>query len=142
MSARLSLSGWGAHNEAGVQTLRLILSGALDRWPDLTLISGHWGEMVPFFLQRLDDLMPTAITGLRRTISESYRDQVYVMPSGMLNNAQFRFCRDLLGTERILFSTGPPCPSSKARTWLESLPIRDEEKETIGHRNAERLLRL
>ena len=142
VSARLSLFGWGAHNEAGVQTLRLILSGALDRWPDLTLVSGHWGEMIPFFLQRLDDLMPPSLTGLRRTISESYRDQVYVTPSGMFHAGQFRLCRDLLGAERILFSTGPAHSSLEACDWLRSLPIRDREKEAIAHCNAERLLRL
>ena len=142
VSARLSLFGRGAHNDACVQALRLILSGALDRWPDLTLVSGHWGEMIPFFLQRLDDLIPPGITGLHRTITESYRDQVYVTPSGMFHAGQFSFCRDLLGAERILFSTEPAYSSLEARDWLRSLPVRDQEKEAIAHRNAEQLLRL
>ena len=41
--------GWGWHNEAGIHVLRMILSGVFDRNKDLQVISGHWGEMVPFF---------------------------------------------------------------------------------------------
>ena len=74
--ARFSLVGWGWHSEAGVQVVRLILSGAMDRYPRLKIISGHWGEMVPFFLQRMDDTMPMEVTGLTRSISQTYKSQV------------------------------------------------------------------
>lgn len=142
VTARLSLFGWGWHSEAGLQVIRLILSGALDRFPQLTLISGHWGEMVPFFLQRLDDTMPPGVTGLSRTISETYRDQVYVTPGGMLHLPHFRFCREVLGPERILFSVDYPYLSmTGARTWLDKLPISDAERTAIAGRSAALLLR-
>lgn len=143
VTARLSLFGWGWHNEAGIQVVRLILSGALDRHPGLRIISGHWGEMVPFWLQRLDDTMPVAATGLTRTVSQTYRDQVYVTPSGMLYPPHFRFVREVLGVERIMFSIDYPYVSLEgARTWLENLPIPDDERHAIAHGNAESLLRL
>ncbi len=44
--------GIGWHYETGVQLLRLIFSGVLDRYPNLQLIVGHWGELVLFFLER------------------------------------------------------------------------------------------
>ena len=50
--------GW--HYDAGVQLLRLILAGVFDRFPDLQVILGHWGEMVPFYLDRIDRLAPIA----------------------------------------------------------------------------------
>ena len=143
VTARLSLYGWGWHNEAGIQVLRLILSGALDRHPDLRIISGHWGEMVPFFLQRLDDALPPEVTGLGRTLTQTYRDQVYVTPSGMLYLPNFRFCHEVLGAERILFSVDYPyLTMTGARAWLEALPVGEEERAMIAHGNAERLLRL
>ena len=139
--ARLSLFGWGWHNEAGIQVLRLILSSALDRYRNLRLISGHWGEMVPFFLQRLDDTMPPGVTGLERTISQTYRDQVYVTPSGMLNLPHFRFCHEVLGAERIMFSVDYPfLTMTGARRWLEALPISEQERAVIAYQNAETLL--
>ncbi|WP_419805097.1 amidohydrolase family protein [Terriglobus sp.] len=58
VTARLSLFGWGWHNEAGVHLLRLLLSKKFDQFPNLQVISGHWGEMVPFYLARLDDSIP------------------------------------------------------------------------------------
>ncbi len=143
LTARFSLFGWGWHHEAGIQVVRLILSGALDRHRNLKLISGHWGEMVPFFLQRMDDTMPPGVTGLARTISETYRQQVWVGPSGMLNTPHFMFVREVLGIERIVFSVDYPyLTMSGARQWLENLPIPEAEKEAIAYRNAVALLGL
>ncbi len=143
VTARLSLYGWGWHHEAGIQVVRLILSGALDRHRSLRLISGHWGEMVPFYLQRMDDTMPPAATGLERTIGQTYRDQVFVTPSGMLNLPHFHFVRETLGAERILFSVDYPyLTMTGARAWLEALPVDEDERAAIAHGNAERLLRL
>ena len=143
VSARLSLFGWGWHNEAGVHVIRLILSGVLDRFRDLQLISGHWGEMVPFYLQRMDDTMLPEVTGLARTITDTYRQQVYVTPSGMLNLPHFRFIQEVVGIDRIMFAVDYPyLTNTGARRFLEALPIADEEKAKIAHRNAEALLRL
>ena len=36
--------GW--HYEAGIQFVRLILGGVLDKYPDLQIILGHWGEVI------------------------------------------------------------------------------------------------
>lgn len=143
LSARLSLFGWGWHHEAGIQVVRLILSGALDRHRSLKIISGHWGEMVPFFLQRMDDTMPPEVTGLERTIGDTYRAHVWVGPSGMLQTPHFMFVREVLGIERIVFSIDYPyLTMTGARQWLEGLPIPEHEKEAIAFRNAESLLRL
>lgn len=91
VSAEFSLSAWGWHNEAGIHVLRLILSGTFEKFPALQVISGHWGEMVPFYLQRLDDVMPPKVTGLSGTISEIYRRHVWVTPSGMFGLPHFEF---------------------------------------------------
>ena len=143
VSARLSLFGWGWHNEAGVHLIRLILSGTFDRFGDLQVISGHWGEMVPFYLQRMDDAMPPEVTGLSGTITETFRTHVHVTPSGMLNLPHFEFIRKVVGIERILFSVDYPyLTNNGARRFLEQLPVSDADRARIGHRNAETLLGL
>ena len=94
-------------------------------------------------LQRMDDTMPPAATGLQRSISQTYREQVYVTPSGMLNLPQFNFCREVLGTERIMFAVDYPYLTlTGARRWLEVLPVSETERALIAHGNAEALLRL
>ena len=143
VDARLAMFGWGWHHEAGIHLLRLILSGAFDRHPNLQVISGHWGEMLPFYLQRLDDSIPQAATGLLRSITQTFKEHVYVTPSGMLTLPHFRFVYELVGAERILYSIDYPYQTlDGARTFIENLPVSQAEKEMIAHRNAESLLGL
>lgn len=143
VSARLSLFGWGWHHEAGIQVLRMILSGVFDRFPKLQVISGHWGEMVPFFLSRLDQALPQKATHLERTITETYRQHVYVTPSGIFDEPQLKFCAEVLGADRIIHSVDFPFIENQgARSFLENASIGAADKELIAHGNAERLLRL
>ena len=143
VTARLSLFGWGWHNEAGVHVIRMILAGVFDKFRDLQVISGHWGELVPFYLQRLDDSIPQTLTGLSRSITETYREQVYVTPSGMLYLPHFKFIHETLGADRILYAVDYPyLTNTGARRFLEQLPISQADKEKIAHGNAEALLGL
>lgn len=143
LSARLSMFAWGWHNEAGIHVVRLLLAGVFDRYPNLQLISGHWGEMVPFYLQRLEDSIPQEVSGLSRSIVRTYREHVYVTPSGMLTLPHFQFVYSLMGAERILYSVDYPYQSlDGAQAFINALPISDCEKAMIAHGNAERLLRL
>lgn len=140
VTARLSMFGWGWHHESGIHLLRLMLSGAFDKNPNLQVISGHWGEMLPFYLQRLDDSLPQAATGLNRTLTETFRQQVYVSPSGMLTLPHFQFVYELMGAERILFSVDYPYQTlDGVRDFIEKLPINRQEKEQIAYRNAAEL---
>ena len=141
VSARLSMFGWGWHNEAGIQVIRMILAGKFEKYPDLQIISGHWGEMVPFYLQRMDDSIPQEATGLSRSITDTYKAHVYVTPSGMLNLPHFEFIYRVLGADRILYAVDYPYLTlTGAREFLESLSVSQEDKEKIAHGNAEALL--
>jgi predicted TIM-barrel fold metal-dependent hydrolase len=143
LSARLSMFGWGWHNEAGIQVVRMLLAGVFDRHPRLQVISGHWGEMVPFFLQLLEDAIPQEASGLKRPIVQTYREQVYVSPSGMLTLPHFQFIHALMGADRILYSIDYPYQSlDGARAFLDSLPIGKADQALIAHGNAQRLLGL
>lgn len=141
VTAQFSLGGW--HHEAGIHVLRLILSGAFERFPQLQIISGHWGEMVPFYLPRLDDVMPPQVTGLSTTISDAYLQHVWITPSGMFYPAQFDFIARTVGLDRLIWSVDYPYLTlDGARSFLEQLPIGDDDRHRIAHRNAEDLLRL
>ncbi|WP_026313173.1 amidohydrolase family protein [Actinobacillus capsulatus] len=143
VSARFSMFAWGWHNEAGIQLIRMILAGVFDKFPKLNVIMGHWGELVPYYLQRLDDSIPQEATGLKRTIVQTFQEQVYVTPSGMMSNSHFAFNQALVGVDRILFSVDYPYLSlNGARAWLENLPISQEDKEKIAYKNAEKLFKL
>ncbi len=143
VSARLSLHGWGWHNEAGIQILRTILAGRFDEFPKLQLIAGHWGEMLPFFLSRIDQSMPQFVTKLDRTVTETFKQNVYVTPSGIFDYPQLKFCVEVLGADRIIHSVDCPFISNEgAVPFIENAPIDEKEKELIAYKNAEKLFKL
>lgn len=140
LSARLSLYGWGWHNETGIQVIRLILSGTFDKFPKLKVIAGHWGEMVPFFLSRLDQALPQSVTNLKKSITETFRQNVYVSPSGIFDYPQLKFCKEVLGADRIIHSADYPfILNDDVLAFIENAPITDNEKELIAYKNAERI---
>lgn len=143
VSARLSLHGWGWHNEAGIQVLRMILAGRFEQFPKLQLIAGHWGEMVPFFLSRMDQSMPPSVTKLDRTVTETFKENVYITPSGIFDYPQLKFCVEVVGADRIIHSVDCPFISNEgAKPFIDNAPITDAEKEMIAYKNAEHLFGL
>jgi predicted TIM-barrel fold metal-dependent hydrolase len=140
VTAQFSLPGWGWHHEAGIHVLRLILSGAFEKYPSLQVISGHWGEVVPFYLQRLDDMLPPKVTGLSQTITEPYLNHVRVTPSGMFNLPQFQFIHAVIGADRIIWSVDYPYLTlDGTREFIRKLPVSERDREKITHQNAEKL---
>jgi predicted TIM-barrel fold metal-dependent hydrolase len=139
----LAGAGWGWHIETAVHVIRLILGGVFDRYPNLQIVIGHMGEGLPFMFQRLD-VMPMAMTKLRRPVSAYLRDNVHYTFSGFNFPATFLdLLLELGGVDRIMFSADHPYQSmAQARAFLEQLPVSASDKERIAHGNAERLLRL
>jgi predicted TIM-barrel fold metal-dependent hydrolase len=133
--------GW--HAEAGIHILRLILSGALDRHPNLKLLSGHWGEFVAGWLDRLDETLGTGVTQLDRAVSSYYREQVWATPSGLYNQNQLNFIVAEIGAERIIYSEDfPYVVRDNVSTFLEQADLTDDQRNAIAHRNAEKVMRL
>ena len=138
----LAAAGWGWHIETAVHVLRLILSGAFDRYPGLQIIIGHLGEGLPFMLPRLDQAMPV-VTKLQRPIGTYLRQNVHYTFSGFNYTAAFLDLLLQVGVERIMFSADYPYHRwLQARAFLEQLPVSPADRERIAHGNAERLLRL
>ena len=139
----LAMGGWGWHIETAIHILRLILSGALDRYPRLQLIIGHLGEALPFMRPRLDLQFPTEVTKLRRPIGAYLRENLHYTVSGFNFLPPFLDLLFEVGVDRIIFSADYPFGSmSVANTFLEQLPVSPADREKIAHGNAEALMRL
>lgn len=132
--------GW--HMEAGVHVLRLILSGALDRHPNLKLLSGHWGEFAAGWLDRLDGTFAKT-RYLERTVSDYYRDHVWVTPSGMYTHNQMNYMLAEVGADRIIHSEDfPYLVRDDVSDFLIQADLTDEQRHALAHRNAEQLMRI
>jgi predicted TIM-barrel fold metal-dependent hydrolase len=132
--------GLGWHYEAGIQFVRLILAGVFDKYPDLQIILGHWGEVVLFYLERLGSL--ARVTHLQRAIADYFEQNLYVTPSGMWSQSYLQRTLEVVGPERILFSTDYPYqyrPGKPGRLFIEEAALSSEQKELFAHGNWERL---
>jgi predicted TIM-barrel fold metal-dependent hydrolase len=139
----LAAAAWGWHIETATHTLRLILSGAFDRYPRLQLLIGHLGEALPFMLPRIDRNLPMALTKLHRPTGAYLRENLHYSFSGFNFTSTFLDLFLEVGPSRIMFSADYPYGSmSQARTFLDQLPVSPADKERIAHGNAELLLRL
>jgi uncharacterized protein len=143
VTGMLAMAGWGWHIETAVHVLRIILSGAFDRYPDLQVIIGHLGEGLSSMMSRIDHTMPEQVTKLKRPVGAYLRENLHYTFSGFNYIAPFLDLMLNVGVERIMFSADYPYASmAEARTFLEQLPVSPADKERIAHGNAERLLRL
>ena len=141
ITALLSTGAWGWHVETAQHVLRLILSGAFDRYPHLQLILGHLGETLPFMLPRFDVTLPARATNLARPVSAYLRENVHYTFSGFNWTPAFLDLLLQVGSDRIMFSTDYPYASmAEARAFLDQLSVSPADKERIAHGNAERLL--
>jgi len=141
----LATFGWGWHLEAGTAALRLILSGAFDRHPDLQVVLGHWGELLLFWLDRVDSLSNVA-TGLERRVAEYFRTNIHIATSGMLSPRLLRHALDFTGPDRILYSGDYPFHRDEAASlaaFWEALPDpADRERITATARRQLQVINL
>jgi len=132
---------WGWHMETGIHALRMILAGIFDRYPRLQIILGHWGEFIPFYLARLDQLHQ--FKHLKQRMSDYFLQNFYVTPSGLYTYPPLLLTLQTIGADRIMYSVDYPYVIDEhARTFLENAPISPGDKEKIAHGNAERVLKI
>jgi uncharacterized protein len=140
LDAALATHGVGWHYDCGLELLRLIVSGVFDRHPRLQVITGHWGEMVVFFHERIDTNL-SGVAGLDRPISSYLRSNVYVTPSGILSRKYLRWAAETVGTDRILYATDYPFvpTTTTAADFLGSASLTPQESRAVASGNWERL---
>jgi len=132
--------GLGWHYEAGIQFTRLVVAGVFDRFPNLQVILGHWGEVILFYTERLASL--AKIAGLKKPFIDYVRQNLYVTASGMFSQAYLKRTLDIIGTDRILFSSDYPYqyrPGRDARNFLKAAELDIATKEKFAFANWERL---
>ncbi|ETN40995.1 uncharacterized protein HMPREF1541_02927 [Cyphellophora europaea CBS 101466] len=108
LSATLGGMGWGWHNEVAIHVLRLAVSGALDRHPRLKVVVGHQGEMLPMMIQRFDAMFDNQLFGLRRSVGEMLRNQVWIAISGLFSLPPTQIAIQTWGVDRVLFANDYP----------------------------------
>lgn len=145
-----AIFGFGV--ETGMHALRLITSGALDRFPRLQVIIGHMGEALPFWLYRLDYMHQGCVRSGRyermrplrkERISAYLRENFHITNSGVAWEPAVRFTQEVIGMERVLYAMDYPyqCPVEEVAA-LDTMQIPLQRKKQFFQTNAERLFKL
>ncbi|MGY2033347.1 amidohydrolase family protein [Nocardia gipuzkoensis] len=138
----LATSAWGWHIETATHVLRIVLSGAFDRYPGLQLVVGHMGEGLSFMMPRFEQIM-SHVVKLERPVGAYFSNNLHYTFAAFNWTPTFLNLLLQVGADRILFATDHPYGSMEnARSFLDRLPVSRSDSERIAHGNAERLLGL
>jgi predicted TIM-barrel fold metal-dependent hydrolase len=149
-------SKWRIYNVFGwpwdttVAMVRLVLSGVMERHPNLRIIAHHGGALVPYFVGRIEKLYnhggirtpggETVLAGLKR---------FYVDTCTWGSTAALLSTYAAFGPERMILGSDVPYGDDEGRDFLEEtilslryLPVPREEIEAIAAGNLVRLVGL
>lgn len=140
-------AGFGFGVDTMKTTIRLILGGVFDRYPNLKMILGHMAEFYPYLCDRMDNrfnvMKPMDPIHKKQHDFEYYfkNRNIFMTTSGIFDPDVALFAIKKFGVESVLFGTDYPCESFKgSREFIESLPISNEDKEKIFYKNAEKYI--
>jgi 2,3-dihydroxybenzoate decarboxylase len=138
--------------DTGLHLLRLIVTGVFDRFPKLKLVVGHGGEALPYWAYRLDYMHAAGVRSQRYeflkplelgAISAYLKRNVYVTFSGMAWEPAIRFCKDTLGSDRIMYAMDYPYQYEPDEVRAQDeLAFTAAEKRAFFQANAERVFNL
>ena len=125
--------------EVSVAASRLILSGLMERHPNLKVVLSHTGGALPYQSGRMDK--NTKAAKLPRPVSEymkrMFTDTVSPHTAGM------KFAIDYYGVDHVMYGADYPCWEPAAcLALLEGVGLSEADKRKIFHDNARRILGL
>ncbi|WP_029897063.1 amidohydrolase family protein [Nocardia brasiliensis] len=132
-------SAWAFSVETATHALRLMGSGLFDRHPDLTIILGHLGELLPFNIWRTDHRTAVAPRGLAVEKSFGYylRTNFYLTTSGNFRTPALLNTIQEVGADRLLFSVDYPFEDMhEAAAWFDRLELNERDHHKIAYANA------
>lgn len=136
---------WGYGAETGLHGVRLLVSGILDRHPNLRIILGHMGEGIPFWLWRLNYMHAHGRNRppLRHPLDYYFRENFVITTSGMNWSAALKFCIDAIGADKVMWAIDYPYQETPgAVEFMDTADISEEDRAKIYAGNAERVFKL
>ncbi len=137
--------------ETGLHLLRIVFSGAFDRFPKLRIVAGHLGEGLPYWLFRVDFMHAAMVKAnrypsvqkLQKKPSDYIKEHMYFTTSGMAWEPPILYAQSVMGVDRVLYAMDYPyqfVPEEVAVT--DNLPISDADKKKLYQTNAEQVFGL
>ncbi len=146
---RIAGAGLGWYYDLGVQMLRMIYTGVFDRHPNLQVIIGHWGEVVLFYLDHTGFFKSGPNN--ERPLIDYFRKNFWITGSGTQSDRYLRWTAEVIGTERMMYSTDYPytfatgdefveTSGGRGRSFLERASFTQSQKVAIASGNWQRMM--
>ena len=134
--------------DTALATVRMVMSGLFQEYPDLKLIVPHTGGFVPFIRGRVGRMIdewtsPDDWVDLNQS-SQAYFDKLYV-DTVAHSPAALEYCRAMFGAERLLYGTDHPFGHpdfQRFNDMVDALDCSESDRDLINQGNARRLLGL
>jgi 5-carboxyvanillate decarboxylase len=139
---------WAYGVEVGTNMLRMMAGGVFDRFPKLRICVGHMGEMVPFFIWRINFMNSRAqavgrAPKTQRSMEEYFRDNFVFTTSGVEDPLALRYAIDRMGINNVIWAIDYPYqPMKPAVDFIENFACTEAEMHALCHGNAERVFRI
>jgi len=151
MARGLDGAVFGFAVETALHALRLVVSGVFDRFPRLTIVLGHLGEGLPYWLSRIDFMHGASVRSgryasqpkLQRKASDYLKENFYYTTSGMAWAPPIRYVQQVMGMDRLMYAMDYPyqfVPDEVNVT--DELPIGRDDLKAFYQTNAERVFKL
>ena len=135
---------------------RLVMSGVLEKYPNLKIITHHGGAMVPFLSNRISGFLDGAEIAIRKKTTEDLRKPVidyfkmfYADTAIYGHTPGLMLSHNFYGPEHMLFGTDMPYDPTYGLKYtkvtieaIEEMDISKEDKKMIFEGNARKMLRL
>lgn len=135
--------GLGFTADTSGAIIRIMLSGMLDEMPNLQIVLGHFGEALPFLMERLDNrmaMLPEPKQLNEQKPSYYFGHNIKVTTSGNTSIPAFECTRAAIGMDNILLGTDHPFESmTECIEYLEKCPMSVEDRKRLYYKNAEKL---
>jgi gamma-resorcylate decarboxylase len=138
----LTGSVWMFTVETATHALRLMTSGLFDRYPNLKICLGHYGETLTFNMWRIEHRISYMgnLRKFKRPLGDYLRNNFWVTTTGNHHTPALNNAVTELGIDRVLFSSDYPYESMReAANWFDNAEISEADRRQIGHDNARRL---
>lgn len=125
---------------------RMVLSGVLDRYPNLTLIQTHLGGVLPYMAERIErgyNIYPEIAGKLQRTPMEYFREMYF--DTVLFDEDVTMLVLKFAGEDRVMLGSDHPHQVGdlrKCSVIIDGLPVDQEVKNKIFAGNAKKLLGL
>jgi len=143
-ASSLGANGYGWHSDVALHVLKLYASGLFERFPKVKIIIGHFGETLPFMLERIDGFSKQ-FGNHKRSFKQVWDENIWITTSGVWSLNPLVCILRNTKIDHILYSVDYPFTmNGEGLKWMEDLEksglVSRDDLEAIAYKNTAALL--